>query len=298
MYKKTADEALKALNSNAKTGLTDEQIAKSREKFGKNLLEENKKEPFILKFLRQFADVLIIILLIAAVISLIVDPSEWVDSLVIFIVVAINAVLGVVQESRAEKSLEALKKMSSPYCTVIRNGKTERVPSEELVVGDIIEIEAGGFIPADARLLDAINLQVVESALTGESLPVLKTSEVITGDLPTPVKYYNDDVTSSFKALEKTACEKIVNTLPPEIKGDFENAIFQQDGEEKAIVKCADKISAYIKCLIELKLGNKEFKKAKISIEKEITGYTRPEADYFMKNFVPAFEKTLDELDY
>ena len=109
MYKKTADEALKALNSNAKTGLTDEQIAKSREKFGKNLLEENKKEPFILKFLRQFADVLIIILLIAAVISLIVDPSEWVDSLVIFIVVAINAVLGVVQESRAEISLEALK---------------------------------------------------------------------------------------------------------------------------------------------------------------------------------------------
>ena len=149
-------------------------------------------------------------------------------------------------------------------------------------------------------------LAVIKNKLFGGTVNVEKvllyalyheTSEVITGDLPTPVKYYNDDVTSSFKALEKTACEKIVNTLPPEIKGDFENAIFQQDGEEKAIVKCADKISAYIKCLIELKLGNKEFKKAKISIEKEITGYTRPEADYFMKNFIPAFNKTLDELD-
>ena len=124
-----------------------------------------------------------------------------------------------------------------------------------------------------------------------------ETSEVITGDLPTPVKYYNNDVTSSFKALEQTACEKIVNTLPPELKGDFENAIFQQAGEEKALVKCADKISAYIKCLIDLKLGNKEFKKAKLSIEKEIAGYNRPEADYFMKNFIPAFNKTLDELD-
>lgn len=180
MYRKTASEALNALNSNAQTGLNEKQVAAAREKYGKNVLEESKKEPFIVKLLRQFADVLIIILLVAAVISLIVDPKEWVDSLVIFIVVAINAILGVVQESRAEKSLDALKKMSSPYCTVIRDGKTERVPSEDLVAGDIIEIEAGDFIPADARLLDAVNLQVDESALTGESLPVLKTSEVIT----------------------------------------------------------------------------------------------------------------------
>lgn len=182
MYRKSAEEALKSLNSNAQNGLNDEQIAASREKFGKNILDETKKEPFVLKLLRQFADVLIIILLIAAIISLIVDPNEWVDSLVIFIVVAINAVLGVVQESRAEKSLDALKKMSSPYCTVIRNGKTERIPSSELVVGDVIEIEAGDFVPADARLIDAINLQADESALTGESVPVLKTNEVITGE--------------------------------------------------------------------------------------------------------------------
>lgn len=179
MYRKSAEEALKTLNSNAQNGLNDEQISLSREKFGKNELDETKKEPFVLKLLRQFADVLIIILLVAAIISLIVDSSEWIDSLVIFIVVAINAVLGVVQESRAEKSLDALKKMSSPYCTVIRNGKTERIPSNELVVGDVIEIEAGDFVPADARLIDAINLQADESALTGESVPVLKTNEVI-----------------------------------------------------------------------------------------------------------------------
>lgn len=149
-------------------------------------------------------------------------------------------------------------------------------------------------------------LAVIKNKLFGGNVSVEKvllyalyheTSEVITGDLPTPVKYFNDDVTSSFKALEKTACEKITSTLPPELTQDFKRAVFQEEGEEKIIVKCADKISAYIKCLIELKLGNKEFKKAKLSIEKEIAGYNRPEVEYFMKNFIPPFNKTLDELD-
>lgn len=124
-----------------------------------------------------------------------------------------------------------------------------------------------------------------------------ETSEVITGDLPTPVKYFNDDVSHSFKGLEKIACEKITSTLPPELKPEFEKAVFPEECDEKLTVKHADKIAAYIKCIIELKLGNKEFKKAKSSIEKDIAAFNAPEVDYFIKNFIPPFNKTLDELD-
>ena len=182
MYKKSSAEVVELLQSNVRDGLNAEQVVAMRDKHGLNELQENKKEPWIVKFLKQFADVLIIILLIAAVVSLIVDPDEWVESLVIFVVVLLNAILGVVQESKAEKSLEALKKMSSPNCKVIRNGKVDQIPSSQLVVGDIILVEAGDFVPADARLIDAVNLQVDESALTGESLPVNKHVDTITDD--------------------------------------------------------------------------------------------------------------------
>ncbi len=179
MYRKSSRDAVTELGSDAKRGLSAQQVEDSRLKCGKNELEEHKREPFIIKFLKQFSDVLIIILLVAAVVSLIVDPGEWVDSLVIFVVVMVNAILGVVQESKAERSLEALKKMSSPTCKVIRDGVLQQISSSELVVGDIIETEAGDFIPADARLIDAVSLQVDESALTGESLPVTKHTDVI-----------------------------------------------------------------------------------------------------------------------
>lgn len=182
MYRKTIAETAEKLGTDIKSGLTNEEVLKRRERDGPNEIEGGKREPFILKLARQFADVLIIILLIAAAISLIVDPSEWVDSLVILIVVAVNAVLGVVQESRAEKSLDALKKMSAPSCKVVRDGKTDIIPSSELVRGDIILVEAGDFVPADARLTEAANLQTDESALTGESLPVSKNTEPIRGE--------------------------------------------------------------------------------------------------------------------
>lgn len=183
MYKKSSTEVVDLLQSNVKDGLNDQQVEQMRAKHGLNELQETKKEPWIVKFLKQFADVLIIILLIAAVVSLAIDPHEWVESLVIFIVVMLNAILGVIQEDKAEKSLEALKKMSSPNCKVIRNGKVDQIPSSELVVGDIILVEAGDFIPADVRLIDAVNLQVDESALTGESLPVTKHVDAITDDV-------------------------------------------------------------------------------------------------------------------
>ena len=175
-------EVLQELDVDSQKGLTKEEILKRQEKYGLNALKEVKKTPWILRFLKQFNDVLIIILLIAAVVSIIVDSHEWIESLIIFVVVLINAILGVVQESKAEKSLEALKKLSSPSAKVLRNSEVQSVPACDLVPGDIILLEAGDFIPADARIIEQARLQVDESALTGESVPVNKTISAIDGE--------------------------------------------------------------------------------------------------------------------
>lgn len=178
-------EVIKELGTDASKGLTAEQVLKKREEFGYNELKEGKKTPLIVKFLQQFTDVLIIILIIAAIISLVIEPSEWYESLIIFIVVILNAILGVFQENKAEKSLEALKKMSQPNCKVIRDGSLTVIPSSEIVVGDIVVVEAGDFIPADARVIESTELKVDESSLTGESLPVSKNNlELPEGEIP------------------------------------------------------------------------------------------------------------------
>ena len=177
---KKFDELIVDLGIQDLNGLNDQQVETQREKFGENALKEKKKQSIFVKFLLQFKDALIIILLIAAIISLIVDPEEWVESLIIFVVIIVNAILGVAQESKAEKSLDALKKMSSPSCKVIRNGVLVTLPTKELVVGDIIYVEAGDFIPADAKIIECSNLKVDESALTGESVAVDKdATEVV-----------------------------------------------------------------------------------------------------------------------
>lgn len=161
-------------------GLNDQQVIFLREKFGENKLKEKKKQSILIKFIQEFNDPLIIILLIAAVVSLIVDHNEWIESLIIFIVILFNAILGVIQENKAEKSLEALKKMSQPTCKVYRNGILCTINTSELVCGDIISVEAGDFIPADAKIIECSNLKVDESALTGESIAVEKVdTEVI-----------------------------------------------------------------------------------------------------------------------
>lgn len=178
-YNKDSETIIKELSSNAINGLDESTVTKHQTQYGPNQLQGEKKQSIIVKFLLQFKDPLIILLLLAAVISIVVDPNEWVDSLIILIVVIINAVLGVYQENNAEKSLEALKKLSSPSAKVIRNGERINIPSEELTVGDIAIIEAGDYIPSDGRIIEAYNLQIDESSLTGESVPVNKTAEVI-----------------------------------------------------------------------------------------------------------------------
>jgi len=179
---KKLNELETEFQSNLGCGLTLEQVEANREAYGKNALEEKKKTPMILKFLGEFKDPLIIILIIAAVVSVIVDPHEWIESVIIMVVVLINAILGLYQENKAEKSLEALKKMSAASCKVIRNNAIATIATEELVVGDIILVEAGDSVPADARIIECSNLKVEEAALTGESVPVDKNSDYIEED--------------------------------------------------------------------------------------------------------------------
>ncbi len=169
-------------SSNLNGGLTDEQVLANREAYGVNQLEQKKKTPLILKFLGEFNDPLIIILIIAAIVSIIIDPHEWIESLIIMIVVLVNAILGLYQENKAEKSLEALQKMSAATCKVYRNNSLQTIETKDLVVGDIIYVEAGDSIPADARIIDCSNLKVEEAALTGESVPVNKHSDYIEED--------------------------------------------------------------------------------------------------------------------
>lgn len=182
-YNETTSEVIKELSSNEVNGLNDNQVLKIREKHGNNELKETKKKSIFIRFLLQFTDPLVIILFVAAIISIIADPKEWVESLIIFIVIVFNAILGLVQENNAEKSLEALKKLSSPNAKVIRNGQKQVIPSKDIVPGDIVLIEAGDYIPSDGRIIEAHNLQVDESMLTGESLPVNKISNPMDGEL-------------------------------------------------------------------------------------------------------------------
>ena len=179
---KKLNEFENEFNSNLQCGLSNEQVELNLKKYGKNILEEKKKTPMFIKFLGEFKDPLIIILIIAAIVSVIVDPHEWIESLIIMIVVLVNAILGLYQENKAEKSLEALKQMSSASCKVIRDNTIQTIKTEDLVVGDIILVEAGDSIPADATIIECSNLKVEEAALTGESVPVDKNSEYIEND--------------------------------------------------------------------------------------------------------------------
>lgn len=158
-------------------GITDEEAIRRIEQYGKNELKEGEKRTILSMFLEQFKNVMVIILLIAAGISAVLH--EVTDTAIILVVVILNSVLGVVQENKAEKALQALKKMSSPYAKVKRNGEVKRIKSEELVPGDIVLLEAGDYVPADMRLIEASSLKVEEAALTGESVPVEKNTEEI-----------------------------------------------------------------------------------------------------------------------
>ena len=181
-FNKKIEDVEKELKTSKEKGLTEEQVNEIRNQKGYNELKATKKKTLLQRFIDQFKDFSIIVLIIAAIVSGIVGISEGegiTDTVIILIVVLVNAIIGIAQESKAEKSLEALQKLSDHASKVIRNGNLTVVPARELVPGDIVVLDTGDYIPADLRIIEAVNLKSQESSLTGESVPVEKITDVI-----------------------------------------------------------------------------------------------------------------------
>ncbi|MDL2292110.1 calcium-translocating P-type ATPase, PMCA-type [Acholeplasma sp. OttesenSCG-928-E16] len=183
-YAKSNEEIKEELDSNLEIGLNDDEVKARQEKDGFNELEEGKKKPIFIKFLEQFKDFMVIVLIGAAILSLvlaIIDQinyghGDFIDPILIIAIVIINAILGVAQEAKAEKAIDSIKKLSSPHAKVIRNGKDIVIDVKDIVIGDIVVLEAGDYVPADLRIIESHNLKIEEAALTGEAVPVDKIS--------------------------------------------------------------------------------------------------------------------------
>ena len=184
VYEQSIENVIQDLDTHLSQGLTEQSAKDRQEKYGENKLKEAPKKTSFQKFLDQFKDAMIIILLIAAAVSFGLaiqegNTSAFFEPLLILLIVVLNAIMGVVQENKAERSLEALMSLSSPHARVIRDGQEKIIEAKDLVVGDLIKLEAGDFVPADARLIRSSSLKSEESALTGESVPVEKEAETV-----------------------------------------------------------------------------------------------------------------------
>ena len=177
------EDVLTRLKTNDKTGLSEEEVKRRQEKYGKNKLKDKPKESILIKFIRQFNDFMIIILIIASIVSAGISwyqgENDYIDAIIIIAIVVLNAIMGVLQEAKAEKSIESLKQMTPQMAKVIRGGIEKEINAEELVVGDIVILEAGRYVPADCRILESYNLKIEESSLTGENEPVMKDAKKI-----------------------------------------------------------------------------------------------------------------------
>ena len=183
MHNGTLQQLAQNLHTDLRQGLTAQESQQRLETYGRNKLAEAAGTSFWQLLLDQFKDFLVLLLIASAAISILV--GEWVDAAAILAIVVINAVLGVMQEWRAEQSLQALKKMAAPSATVVRGGHQETIPAEELVPGDLVVLAAGNHVPADLRLIETVNLRIQEASLTGESVPVEKNaSAVLNADIP------------------------------------------------------------------------------------------------------------------
>ena len=197
-YQRTVDDVMSQMKAHP-TGLSDQEVKDRREQFGANRLTSKRRTTLIEKFISQFKDLMIIILIIAAIIA--GFAGETVDAAIILAVVILNAVFGVFQESKAENAIDSLKEMSAPMATVLRNNQPMSIKSEDIVPGDIVLLEAGDVVPADVRLIEANSLKIEEAALTGESVPVNKQVDpIVEDDLPLgdrkDLGFMNSNVTS------------------------------------------------------------------------------------------------------
>lgn len=233
-YQQSVDALCSELNTHAEQGLSTAEAAKRLEQYGPNELQQKKGISIFQMFLEQLKDYMVIILIIASLISIFV--GEVVDSIVIIGIVIINACLGVFQEYRAGKALEALKKLSAPNASVIRDGEPVIIPARELVPGDLVSLETGDYVPADVRLVSSINLKVEEAALTGESVPVEKHADArLEGDIG-----LGDQINLGFMSTLVTygRGKAIVTSTGMEtIIGKIAEMIQEDDGEDTPLQK-------------------------------------------------------------
>ena len=249
-HSETKDAVLEELSSNAESGLTAGQVSKKLAKHGYNKLREKKKKTNLQRFFDQFKDVMILILIAAAVISFVIacagnDPMEFFEPVLILLIVVLNAVMGMMQESKAEKALDALKNMSAPHARVLRDGEEKIIDASELVPGDIIRLEAGDFIPADARLLHSVSLKSEESALTGESVPSEKEADELI-DQQAPLGDRSNMVFSGCSVTYGTAIAVVTATGMDTEMGKIANLLNGESETQTPLQKKLAQLGKYL----------------------------------------------------
>ncbi len=249
-HSESTDEVLQHLNVDQTVGLTSKEVLSRKEKYGENKLRERKKKTVFQRFLDQFKDVMILILIAAAIISFVVvcveqNWGELFEPALILLIVLLNAVMGVYQEGKAEKALDALKNMSAPHARVLRDGKEIVIAAAELVPGDIIRLEAGDFVPADARLLHSASLKSEESALTGESVPSEKdaTAQV---DEKAPLGDRDNMVFSGCSITYGTASAVVTATGMDTEMGKIANLLDQEEETQTPLQLKFAKLGKYL----------------------------------------------------
>lgn len=258
-YQKIAD----TFGTDIKKGLDSVQVKKQLDKYGRNSLTQKKKQGIFIRFLLQFKDFMVLILLIASGISFFTafmsDDGDFIDPVMILLIVIVNAIVGTVQECRAEKAIDALKKLSSPHSRVIRNGNIQNVPSDEMAVGDIVLLETGDMVCADCRIIDSSSLKADESSLTGEAVPAEKHDGILAEDTPLADRH-NMLFSSSF--ITSGHCTAIVvatgmNTQVGKIAEMIDNEETPETPLQKSLAKTGKilGISALAICVVIFILG-------------------------------------------
>ena len=249
-HSKPISDVLKHLKVDPSTGLSSAEVLSRRNQYGENKLREKKKKTTFQRFLEQFKDVMILILIAAAIISFVVvcvekNWGELFEPALILLIVILNAVMGVYQEGKAEKALDALKNMSAPHARVIRSGKEEIIAAAELIPGDIIRLEAGDFVPADARLLHSVSLKSEESALTGESVPSEKDAAAEVAE-KAPLGDRNNMVFSGCSITYGTATAVVTATGMDTEMGKVANLLDHEEETQTPLQQKLAKLGKYL----------------------------------------------------
>ncbi|NFV13115.1 calcium-translocating P-type ATPase, PMCA-type [Clostridium sp. FAM 1755] len=249
-FNKTSKEILEELNVDISTGLSSDEVERRKEKYGLNKLNSQKQKSLLKMFFEQINDILIYILLAAAIISGVL--GEVSDAIIIGVVIIINTVIGVVQESKAEKALEALKQLSTPKALVKRNGESIEIPSEDVVPGDVIILDAGRYVPCDLRLIETANLKIEESTLTGESVPVEKHAEE---KLEDPKTALGDQKNMAFMSTLATYGRGIGVSVGTGMNTEIGKIAKMLEGEDKELTPLQKKLAELGKILGFAALG-------------------------------------------